>query len=181
MIDYSIINNSIDFYQSNGFQRIESPWMVSEAISNITKPSDRQNYIVTYGTKTKTLVASAEQSFLYLYLKGFLPYGRLQSCTPCFRNETFDFLHTKYFIKNELIDTLNVNENSLKEIVNTALSFFQKYLPESKVEKTKDGYDIVFNGMELGSYGIRKCDFLKWVYGTGVAEPRLSSIIKSIK
>jgi hypothetical protein len=37
--------------------------------------------------------------------------------------------------------------------------------------------DIEFAGIELGSYGIRSCDFLDWVYGTGVAEPRLSSIM----
>lgn len=39
---------------------------------------------------------------------------------------------------------------------------------------TTDGYDITYKGIELGSYGMRKCEFLEWVYGTGCAEPRLS-------
>lgn len=30
---------------------------------------------------------------------------------------------------------------------------------------------------ELGSYGIRECEYLKWIYATGCADPRLSKII----
>ena len=47
-----------------------------------------------------------------------------------------------------------------------------------EIIKTDIGYDITINGEELGSYGIRKCEFLKWIYGTGCAEPRLSTLIK---
>lgn len=39
-------------------------------------------------------------------------------------------------------------------------------------------YDLMYRDVELGSYGIRKCDFLTWVYGTGVAEPRLTRTLK---
>lgn len=35
-------------------------------------------------------------------------------------------------------------------------------------------YDDNLNHIELGSYGIRACNFLKWIYGTATAEPRLS-------
>lgn len=47
--------------------------------------------------------------------------------------------------------------------------FFKKYLPESKVETTDIGFDIVCDNIELGSYGIRSCQFLDWIYGTGCA------------
>jgi methylmalonyl-CoA/ethylmalonyl-CoA epimerase len=56
--------------------------------------------------------------------------------TPCFRYESFDFLHTKYFIKNELIDTGDVTEKNLQNIIGVCLDFFQKYLPESEAVQT---------------------------------------------
>lgn len=107
MINYQIIQDSIDYYSKCGFERIESPWAVSAEVANITKPEGKTNFIINHNDKA--LVASGEQSFLYLYLKGFLPKGCYQTVTPCFRYENFDILHTKYFIKNELIDTKNVH------------------------------------------------------------------------
>ena len=41
----------------------------------------------------------------------------------------------------------------------------------------KELYDIDYHGIELGSYGIRHCQFLNWIYGTGCAEPRLSKVM----
>src|SRR4051812_17183406 len=103
MIDYKLLDDSIIYYEGKGFKRIESPWAVSENVDNITKPFDRVSFQLKHNNKC--LVASGEQSFLYLYLKGFLPHGQFQTITPCFRFESFDFLHTKYFMKNELIKT----------------------------------------------------------------------------
>jgi len=37
MIDYGLIDKSIKYYEKKGFQRIESPWTVTQAISDITK------------------------------------------------------------------------------------------------------------------------------------------------
>jgi hypothetical protein len=176
MIDYKILDESINYYSEFGFQRIELPWTVTQAISDITKPKDVED-VFYIPAKKKTLVGSGEQGFLYLYNKGFLPKGRFQGITPCFREDIFDFLHTKYFVKNELIDTLNVSEGNLSKIALISLDFFRKYLPESIIKVTGDGYDIEWEGNELGSYGIRKCDFLTWIYATGAAEPRLSNLI----
>jgi len=181
MINYKIIDTSISFYEKNGFSRVEAPWTVTPQISKITKPprttlgEDKIDFEIKHNGKV--LVASGEQSFLYLYLKGFLPKGRFQTVTPCFRYESFDFLHTKYFIKNELIDTTNVSEKNLQNIIGVCLDFFQKYLPESEAVQTEFGWDIEWKGYELGSYGIRSCEFLDWIYATGVAEPRFSSLI----
>lgn len=180
MIDYKNIQLSIDYYKLHNFSRIESPWTVTPYISGLTKPSDKIDYKLEHNKKV--LVASGEQSFLYLYLKGFLPKGRYQSVTPCFRDEIFDLTHTKYFMKNELIDTLHVNEENLMIVVGTCFEFFKKNLKDSKdlmVVKTSDtSYDIEYKGIELGSYGIRSCDFLEWIYGTGIAEPRFSTCQK---
>ena len=180
MINYGIINDSNEYYEKEGFLRIESPWTVSKPISDITKPVEKQDFKIEYNQKV--LVASGEQSFLYLYLKQFLPKGRFQTTTPCFRDEIFDSTHTKYFIKTELIDTKNVTMESLNQITDKCFIFFSKYLKKETLSIDKsDGYDINYNfsgkQYELGSYGIRNCDFLSWIYGTGCAEPRLSSII----
>lgn len=179
MINYKILHESIEYYEKHKFVRIEVPWTVSEYVSNITKPVDAIAFKLLHNEKC--LVGSAEQSFLYLYLKEFLPSGQFQSVTPCFRSDKFDNTHTKYFMKNELIKTDVVNEDELMKIVNIALEFFQQYLPESEIVQTKDGYDIEIHGNELGSYGIRECDFLTWIYGTACAEPRLSTLIKKYK
>lgn len=174
MIDYNIIAESIEFYERFDFRRVESPWTVTEAISNITKPAGCTSF--TIKEKNKVLVASGEQSFLAMYNKGFLPMGQFQTVTPCFRDDTFSPIHTKYFVKNELIKTNDTSTDALLYLVDTALLFFKRYVGnKARVEMMDDGsYDIICDEVELGSYGIRKCPFLTWIYGTGVAEPRLS-------
>lgn len=175
MINYGIIDDSIEFYAKEGFQRVETPWTITPAISNITKPVGAKDF--TIEEKNKVLVASGEQSFLYLYNKGFLPKGQFQTVTPCFRDEMFTPLHTKYFIKNELIKTDVVNEMELTTLIDKSQDFFERWIGNTVVIKTTDSplaYDIMYQDVELGSYGIRTCDFITWIYGTGVAEPRLS-------
>ena len=109
--------------------------------------------------------------------------GQFQTITPCWRYETFDSLHTKYFIKNELIETKTVTTERLNQVVEIAVDFFSKYFPRNDLEVTSDGIsvlqmDIEYKGIELGSYGIRTCPYLEWIYATGAAEPRISSTIK---
>ena len=178
MINYYILDKSIQYYEEAGFKRIEAPWTVSEQVDNITKPKDIQSFQLKHNDKC--LVASGEQSFLYLYLKNFLPFGQFQTVTPCFRYESFDFLHTKYFIKNELIKTDIVTIVELEKIVDICLNFYRQFIPTAEVIKTEIGFDIEVKGKELGSYGIRSCEFLDWIYATGCAEPRLSSLINLI-
>lgn len=176
MIDYSNLAKSIKYYEKNGFSRIEVPWLVTEFVDSITRPEGIEPYIVE--SKKKNLIASGEQGFLYLYLKEYLPRGSFQTVTPCFRNDSFDFTHTKYFMKNELIKTDIVTKARLEEVTNIALELFQPwFLEDLDIIETPDGFDINHGTTELGSYGIRECEFLNWIYGTGWAEPRMSKII----
>lgn len=190
MINYNILNQSILHYEQKGFVRIEVPWWVGKEISDLTKPKDVNDYFLE--VNQKVLVASGEQSFLYLANKGQLPKGKFQTTTPCFRNETIDLLHNKHFIKNELINTKNINKKELDLMLKIAYSFFNKYISKKylSIEETEShlsetNFDIIANvgdnKYELGSYGIRKCEILHWIYGTGCAEPRLSKILDFIK
>ena len=176
-INYKILSESVEFYEKCGFRYIETPWTVTKAVCEITKPKDAAHYEIV--GKNKVLVGSGEQSFLYLYLKGFLPLGSYQTITPCFRDEIFDITHTKYFIKNEVIVTDDVSETRLQEVIDDSFNFFANYLDAShlKIVKTEQGFDIEYKDIEIGSYGIRECEYLKWIYGTGCAEPRFSNII----
>lgn len=190
MIDYNKIEQSIQYYKMFGYKRIESPWLVSKSISDITRPNDL-NYDNDYIIKRndKHLVSSGEQSLLYLNLKKFIPLGKYQTVTPCFRNESFDFTHSKYFIKNELMITEgDIDSEQLDTIIKQARNFFLTFFPTEliSIDKIDDfSYDINcilnINGndkkFELGSYGIRSCDFLTWIYGTAIAEPRLSRLL----
>lgn len=177
MINYQILADSQEFYEKAGYSVIETPWTVTRAISDITRPTYAKDFKLE--NRDKVLVASAEQGFLYLYNKGFLPKGKFQSISPCFRDEPFDTYHSKYFIKNELINTIDVSEQSLEKMIEDARLFFQRYFPTKYpvVVKTPQGFDLEVDKIELGSYGIRETKFLKYVYGTGVALPRLSRVI----
>ena len=182
MINYKILHEAQEYYEGEGFQFVETTWTVPHEIMMITYYIEKPDNPFYLKHKDKTLVASGEQSFLAMYNKGFLPKGKFQTITPCFRDETFDETHTKYFMKNELIITdIQDSEEQLKQIVECAQKFFQRFVPEKedvRIVKCGDlAYDLYYQGVEIGSYGYRECSFLKWIFGTGVAEPRFSRVI----
>lgn len=181
-IDYLKINEAINFYEKKGFSYIEVPWFVSKEANDITGRG-YNNFKSQYGYH----VASAEQSFLEMILNKELSPGKYVACSPCFREEVEDETHSKQFMKVELIDFLgykkplkceNKNER-YEEILNSAKDFFKKYI-DFYEEDTEEGVDIVsLEGVELGSYGIRSYKNFSWVFGTGVAEPRLSYSLRN--
>lgn len=185
MIDYKLIHDSTIFYEEKGFTRIETPWVVGSEINDITRPEDKRPYKLVHNGKI--VVGSGEQSFLYLYNKECLPKGKFQTTTPCFRDDAVDFLHSKYFMKNELIQTDIVTWDEVSNIVNYCMDFYSQYFPKSALRmiSNEDGYDISLMahgggeyGYELGSYGIRRWNNLEWIFATGCAEPRTSKLIK---
>ena len=183
LIDYRKIADSIDFFEKLGYQRVEAPWWVPPQIIEITRPEGYTEANDYYLAKnSKCLVASAEQSFLYMANQGLLPKGKYQATTPCFREEVQGPLKRKYFIKNELIITDTVNKNALSTIVEQAVAFFKTQVPDiSKLSivAINDTFDVEYAGVELGSYGIRSTPYLDWIYATGCAEPRLTRAIQN--
>lgn len=172
-IDYAKLALGLEYYQSRGYSYIETPWIVSNEATNVTLPLDR----VATTTQLGPLVGSAEQGFIELMKRG-QEITKACAITPCFRDEDpYDDLHHAYFMKLELINT-NATHKVLQEVIADAEAFLGRFLPVKVVKTGKDMYDIVdqAHGLELGSYGFRKYKKHSFVYGTGIALPRLDTV-----
>ena len=174
MISYKILSDAQSHYSLLGYSYVEVPWTVTPEIAALTKPLE-MDFLGDYflPKKGKTLVGSAEQSFLYQYSKGFLPRGKFQAITPCFREDIHDVTHEKAFMKLELIDTTNSKPSmdNLVDMVENARDFFSRYILPEHIENLKivsvgDTFDIEYEGIEIGSYGIRDVGFMSYIYGT---------------
>lgn len=178
LIDYKKIYEAIEYYKSKGFKNIEVPWETSKKYRDVTFEGKDFNPI----EEDRYLVGSAEQSFIMLDSMGFLNKGAYVSCSPCFRGGELNEYHQEYFLKVELFDSNDTSVERLLYILKLAEDFFNRYIPV-KILKTGDyEYDInTITGIEIGSYGIRKYENSKWIYGTAIAEPRLSKSLLTIK
>lgn len=166
------LGQAMVFYKSLHFTPVDVRWHVPRSISVLTCPE--QSRIVS--SDLGDLVGSAEQSFLSMAGYGHLPPGKYVACSPCFRKEPFlDATHRRTFMKVELF-AVSQSELSYTELHWAARDFFRRHAPaeEIKTVQTEDGVDIELNGIEIGSYGVRRLDDLGvWcAYGTGLAEPR---------
>lgn len=181
--------NSIAEFERKDFIYVDAPWLVQQKVSVATKPfwaRPIQHHVAALN-HTFQIVASAEQSFLQmryeLAQEGNTPTGRWQSMTPCFRDETeIDAQHRIGFMKLELIDW---NPCSLDSMIEAALANFQQYVDCRVILNVELlCFDIVSDkgNIELGSYGRRKAKIkdqeFEWVYGTGLAEPRLTVALR---
>lgn len=181
-IDYHIVDNALNYYSTIGYIPQEVPWVVSREAYEITKPVSSKEI-----SSDRNFVASGEQSFLELVLDGKLLNGMHVCATPCYRPwDPFDSLHRQQFFKVELM-SLCLEEPSMASLLalmKDAKRFMERYVfaideIESPDEprlgcKTIVNYDLMKRGIELGSYGIRHSEKIGyWIYGTGVAFPRI--------
>jgi hypothetical protein len=178
MIDYLRLADTIRFYELHGYKLTDVPWIVGREAYYATKPPEAMDFVTLGGY----LVASAEQSFLHLMLGG-AKLGRSMAITPCFRHEEYDELHHPYFMKIELIDTLDVSDAGLHKMVELAVRSYSRYAQVRVVPMDHGSFDIVeaCTGIELGSYGRRTYGGHTWLYGTGLAEPRLTQALIASK
>lgn len=170
-INWSLLWESVEYYKNKWFECIDCPWIIPQEFTRITSP-DRNN---SFATAFWDLVGSSEQSFVYLSLSNQIKPWKYVTLTPCYRDEPEDNTHKKYFMKTELFQSVEVNEQELDNIIKTCYEFFEKNA-EGKLEiiKTDTWYDIECNWIEIGSYGIRHYEGLNWIYATWLAEPRFS-------
>lgn len=178
-VDWSILASAVSFYEANGYQRVEAPWF--QPIDVIAETCPNPSNIITAG-HFGGLIGSAEQSLMAADFEGKLGRGKFFSLTPCFRNEpVIDRLHLTCFMKVELYDNEKCDEDAVLDMLSTARHFME-HAVERQIEimNTDDGYDLALGGVEVGSYGIRTRRETTWVYGTGVAEPRLSTVARML-
>lgn len=162
---------------------VDLPWTAPEFFVESTRPEWSQ---VQMPTQYGHLVASGEQSFLWLDDRKELPRGCLIGWTPCFRDEpVFDKWHQFGFMKIEAYQVLQEGEHPasmLSALVDRAAAHFEKWAGRHVHQKFfRDGTaDIELNGHEVGSYGIRKHPSIEgrsYLYGTVLAEPRFSTAL----
>lgn len=193
-MDYGHLATAVDFYKERGYVYIpDVPWHVGRDAYYATKPSWAQDVhyfegksgvlsFPSHGTDNRFLVASGEQSFLQMMLDG-QDLKRHVCVTPCYRIERYDHWHLPYFMKVELINAQDTDRGHLYDMVHDAMSFFERFF-SIRTKEVGDSIDILEKGTraELGSYGIRERDIggkrYRWIYGTGCAEPRLSTAIQ---
>lgn len=198
-IDFRNLADAKDYYANLGYREVVAPWTVTEGAYAWTSPPGG---VASYEVAGRLLVASAEQSFIEMMGMGALTAGKFQATTPCFRDEGFyTRIRLPYFMKLELIEVLaltgltryaeHILNDRAEQMAQDALEFFSRRL-SVHISETNDkdklraskSYDILSSGLgiELGSYGCRKLPSgITWVYGTGVAEPRLSVAIQMEK
>lgn len=164
-------------YEAAGYVPVAVPWVVPDRAYRATLPPEATPYATLGGN----LVASGEQSFLEMLLDG-QQLGMRQCTTPCFRDEVHDELHDPYFMKLELIRTDDTSAAALERMVQDAAAFFARYVTVAVADIGDGSFDLVDArfGIELGSYGRRSRDGLTWLYGTGLAEPRLTRVLERV-
>lgn len=177
-IDYKLLAEACRYYNNIEYNQIESPWIIEEKYSLITSPDGSRG--VAYALDNgQHLICSSEQGMLQMTFNNTLRSGlKYFSVSPCFRDEPLDDSHSKWFMKLELF-AICTTENGAKVLStrfsSDASTFFKRYKVKHKIIQTLIGEDIIdSNGLELGSYGIRKYDDFCTVYGTGLALPRFS-------
>lgn len=177
-INWSNLAKALDYYKTHSFKYIEVPWAVPTHIMQITYPFDYK-----FKTELGDPVASGEQSFLYLQFEQGLNPGKYMTITPCFRDEEETEFNFRQFMKLELYVTDNVSKDHLMKIINICYSFLGTLFGACLELKDmgNGSFDIMCKGIELGSYGIREHNGHKWIYATGIAEPRASQVCEIIR
>jgi hypothetical protein len=176
-IDWRLLSSAVEYYKNCGYHYVEVPWLVHESVNRMTLPRNTSSLKIE---NKGSLIGSAEQGILSLVLSNQLERGKYVACSPCFRNEPhLDKYHQTYFMKVELYNDIDVNEIAVGCMIHTVEDFLtyeieglQRYqlIHDDKTNEI----DILLNGIEIGSYGIRTINGHSWVYGTGLALPRLT-------
>ena len=184
-IDWALIGKAVDFYESARFKYVEVPWIVSDEAVNATLPEGARPMRVAFGGE-RSLVGSAEQSFLQMMLYDKLEPGSYVAASPCFRDDVVDEWHFKDFLKVELIMVVDqpAPREYARSLAMEAAVFFRKVggaeSQHLRLVETAIGLDLEYGGVEIGSYGVRSNRGHHWVCGTGLAEPRFSQALTRV-
>lgn len=176
-------------YRDLDYTVIDVPWAVPSEIARVTYDWGKGRHPYQLESD-EVLVGSAEQSFIHLRRKELLDVQkRYVALSPCFRGEDIiNGLYRREFMKVELYipngTLLDIHRMMMNAIwVFAELSGIDS--GEFRIIETHEGWDIILDDIELGSYGRRKDTYrgfdLWWAYGTGIAEPRFSEAVRRYK
>lgn len=189
-IDYKLLASAIEHYRQFGFIQTELPWFIPKFM--MFKQPIFNSFVLTEGkhrADNASLIGSAEQSFVYLASTNQLISDRLyMAITPCFRDDELDELHYPQFMKLELFKFGQVTYEQAKDDSKSLLSFardlFRKFTNLDKninIANTTQGYDLMLDDIEIGSYYANKFVILDefprtafYSCGTGLALPRFN-------
>lgn len=182
-----------EYYEEKGYKYVDLPWIVHSKAVDVTIPKDKKRFDVMLNSEhpqhgswtTKpigSLIGSGEQAFIQ-NIDALDDSGQYQTITPCFRDDEEDELHQRQFMKLELFRLLGQEESANECLFKMAWDarFYFAQTTSNDLIETQDGFDIEVNGIEVGSYGIRSFEGHRWIYGTGLAEPRFSIALKKGK
>lgn len=184
VINWRLIVLAQGYYESLGYQYVETPWMVPTTYTEKTKPFKDKSFVLDsdlFENQSNELVGSAEQGFLYFIDHNKMKPGKYLSISPCFRTDNYDELHQPWFLKLELIIVGPTDKDSVNSILEDSFKFF-KTITKGNLEIINlpdKSYDINLNGIEIGSYGLRTINNTNYIYGTGLALPRFNIADKS--
>lgn len=175
-ISWTNLSRAIIAYESLGYKYIEVPWLVPRNIMQITCEKEYSLNENKFGD----FVGSGEQSFLHLQFDDNLAPGRYMTITPCLREEEETEFNKRQFIKLELYVTDDTSIENLMKVIKdcqTEFVLLMNFREEIVIKEIGDGtFDLCCKDIELGSYGIREHNGHKWIYATGLAEPRFSQV-----
>lgn len=174
-INWGRIGRAVEFYKALGYTYVELPWTASENYMQATI-----GRVHMLNSDLGFLVGSAEQAFIERDGKRNLPKGKYVACTPCFRDDVKDDTHNKTFMKVEIYQNDVVSPSEMTRTLANVRKFLvqEGAKPEIVVRETIDEVELEVNGIEVGSYGMREYGNIKWIYATGLAEPRLSKALE---
>ncbi len=198
-INYKLIGEAVEYYQSVGYTLIEVDWMVDPECSYATWGREGSQYR-TQSSKgyAKHLVGSAEQGFIQAVKDCKVNWNqKYVSVSPCFRRGDIGPINNEWFMKVELSEVTISNEFTYKTMLKDAMECFERLGAEGhRLHIWKDmdchnedivhEYDCEERFIELGSYGCRNLEFkarelqmdkVLIHYGTGLALPRFQLIL----
>jgi len=172
--------------RAEAFEFVNLPWLVPQRYLDATKPL-HLGAAPDIATPFGSVVASGEQAFLQMWEEGRLlsDQGYI-GWTPCVRQEpVFDELHHYYFVKAELFCVPTDDPRiAVERMVCGSHTWFCELLHKlgrsrghrlevSRIDDTQT--DVLLNGVEIGSYGMRLVNGQAVVFGTALAEPRFTT------
>lgn len=178
-LNYNRLAQAQAFYKGKGYQCVETPWLVSPQAVRATLPMQEAMMETIRGI----LVNGGEQSFIQKIMEGSIEPGKYQTVVPCFQATSPHGNSMKLDLIWYQPETIQV---AYQTLLNDALEcFFEVSDAETfGAVATESGYNVEFNGVVIGSYGVRKMDANEknhlWVYGTGLAEPKFSVAMHSL-